>query len=147
MNIGVDGVFCVDLVPERRGWENCVSPVTTDLCTEVCKVIFEIGCEGADVDEDLGWEFVDGCQRVSDRSDGAGSFNQDFFSANDLMRRTSQMLGPEETTEGLGGVLLRGKGSNPCYRSRSLLPRVLGESARTNSQTVLNACLEFSLNC
>ena len=39
--------------------------------------------------EDLGWEFVDGCERVSDRSDGAGSFNQAAFGADDLRRRVS----------------------------------------------------------
>ena len=65
-------------------------------CVKGC----ESGREGADVGEDLGWEFADGCECVSDRSDGTGSFNQAFFGADDLIEQVNQTLAREETTEG-----------------------------------------------
>ena len=126
MNFDVEGVLRADLFPERRGCEEGVSPVTTDLRTEVCKVCCNVGCEGADVHENLGWEFVDGCERVSHRSEDAGSFKEAFFGVDDLIRRESRTLDREETTEDFGGVLLREKYSNPCYSRWSLAPRVLG---------------------
>ena len=89
VDIDVEWVCRTDLVPERRGSEKCILPVTTDLSTDVCKVRYGVGCEGADVDEDLGWEFVDRCERVSHRSEDTGSFNQATFSADNLRRRVS----------------------------------------------------------
>ena len=55
----------------------------------MCKVRFGLGSgeKGADVDEYLGWEFVDGHERVLQRSKGMGGFNKAFFSAGDLGRR------------------------------------------------------------
>lgn len=116
MNVEVKGVIRVDLFPERRGGEEGVSPETADLSADVRKVRYDVGCGGADVGEDLGWEFIDGCEHVSHRSEDTGSFYQAFFRADDLIRRGSQTLDREETTEGSWGVLLRGKGLNSCYR-------------------------------
>jgi len=89
MNFDVEGLLRMNLVPQRRGGKEGVSPGTTDLSTEVREVRCNFGCEGADVGEDLRWEFVDGCERVSDRSDGTGSINQTVLDADDLRRRVS----------------------------------------------------------
>jgi len=112
MNIDMEGVYRMNLVPERRGGEESVSPGTTDLSTQVRKVGYDVGCECADVGEDLGWEFVDGCEHVFHRSENAGGFDQAFFCADDLIRPVSRTSDQEETTEGFRGVLLREKGSN-----------------------------------
>ena len=117
MNFYVEGIFRVDHVPERGGSEKSVSPVTTDLSTKVCQVICGAECGGADVGKNFRWEFVDGCEHVSHRPDRAGSSDQAFFDHDDLRRRVSEVFDREKTTEGSGGILLRGKGSNPRYHA------------------------------
>ena len=99
----MEGVIRVDHVPERREGKESGSPVTADLSTDMGEVGYEVGCEGADVGEDLRWEFVDGRERISDRSDGAGSLDQAFFGIDDLMRWISQTFGRGETTGGILG--------------------------------------------
>ena len=101
MNIGVEGVVRINLVPERRGGEESISPGTTDLSAEVREVRYGVRCGGADVGEDLGWEFVDWCEQVSHRSENAGGFDQAFFSTDNLIRRVSHTLNREETTGAL----------------------------------------------
>ena len=83
----MERVFYKDLAPERRGGEKSISPVTTNLSTVVYKVRFGTGREGADMDEDFGREFVDGRERVPQRSEGTGGFDQAFFCDDDLRRR------------------------------------------------------------
>lgn len=43
MNVDMEEVFRVNLVPKGRGHEKSVSPVSTDLCTDVCKVGSGVG--------------------------------------------------------------------------------------------------------
>lgn len=121
MDVDVEGVVVVNLVPECRKSEKSSPPVTTDLCAEVCKVGRDVGCEGADVGEDFGWEFVDWCERVSHRSEGADSFNEASFGADDLRRLVSRVLDRRGAR-----VLLRGKGSDLRCHPRSLSSRIIG---------------------
>ena len=86
----MEGVFNVDHVPDRRGSQKGVSPVAANLSADVRKVGYDVGSECVDVGEDLGWEFVDGRERVSHRSDGADSFGQALLDANDLRSRVSR---------------------------------------------------------
>ena len=79
----------MDLVPERRRGEESVSPGTADLSTDVCKVRYDFGCKGADVGKDLGWEFVDGCEHVSERSGDADSSNEAFFGVDNLIKHVN----------------------------------------------------------
>ena len=136
VNVDVEGVLNVNRVPHRRGSQKGVSPVTTNLSTDVRENRCDVRSEGVDVGEELGWELVDGRKGVSHRSEGAGSFDQAYFNADDLRSRVSRVFVYRGTTEGFWGVPLRGKGPNPHYRSQSLSARVLGEGlARTNSMS------------